>query len=89
MANAPLMEGDKILHRDYLTIIPRARVGYDVSSKRECNNRVIKNIQRSTSKSATIIAKKTRTPNILEVNGIWAHIPLPINQSKFRIRNIP
>ena len=32
-----------------------------------------------------IIVKKMHKPNILVVYGIWAHIPLHVNQSKFRI----
>ena len=50
-----------------------------INNKHEGINCFIKNAQRNTSKSATIIAKKTGTPNIL----------LRVDLSKFRIRDIP
>ena len=53
---------------------------YLISNKSEWNNCFIKNTQRNTSKSATII---------FVVNGFWAHVSLPVNQLKFRIRNVP
>lgn len=44
----------------------------------------ITNAQRNNSKWATKIGKKMRTPTIFIVHGIWAHIPLALNQSKLR-----
>ena len=68
----------------------RAVYNYLISNKREWNNCFIKNTQRNTSKSATIIVKKMRTPTTFVVHGIQ-YMPillLSLNQWKFRNCNI-
>ncbi len=89
---------------DYLTIIPRARVGYEmvdsqwgaqrrvgykilISNKCEWNHCITKNAQRIAIFELPSCFRWSATKFV--INGIWAHIPFPVIQSKRRNCNIP
>ncbi len=67
------------------------RVGYSDLTSNKCkwNNCFIKNAQRIAIFELPSFFRWRVSSTIFVVNGIWAHIPLPVNQSKRRNCNIP
>ena len=67
------------------------RVGYNdlISNKCKWNNCFIKNTQRIAIFELPSCFRWRISATISVLNGIWAYIPLAVNQSKCRHRNIP